>query len=103
MRRDQDQVRPQDLDGLPVFDLTDQNDWMECVEGMVRIRSRRKRYRAYTGNLEPLLQDDLVIKILERTNGDSWREEHLGIPGRRAAVGGRNTQRTPAGGLGATR
>jgi hypothetical protein len=36
IRREQDQVRRQDLEDLPVFHLSDQNDWMEDVEGMVR-------------------------------------------------------------------
>jgi hypothetical protein len=64
-----------------VFDLSDQNNWIEDVEGMVRIRAPGKRYRTYTDNLEPLFQNDLLIKTSDRTNGDSWPEQHLGIPG----------------------
>jgi hypothetical protein len=81
IRRDQEAVRPKDLEDLPVFDLSDQSDWMEDVEGMVRIRAPGRRCRTCTDNLEPLFQNDLLIKTLERTNGDSWLEEHLGIPG----------------------
>jgi hypothetical protein len=79
--REQDQLRPQDLEELPVFDPSDQDDWIEDVEGMVRIRSLGGRHRICTGNLEPPLQNDLLVKILERTNGDSWLAEHLGIQG----------------------
>jgi hypothetical protein len=31
--------------------------------------------------MEPLFQKDLLIRIFERTNGDSWLEEHQGIRG----------------------
>jgi hypothetical protein len=39
MRRDQDQVSPPDLKGLPEADLSDQNDRIENVEGELRIRA----------------------------------------------------------------
>jgi hypothetical protein len=81
VRREQDQLGPQDLEELPVFDLSDQDDWIEDVEGMVRIRAPGKRYRIHMDNLEPLLQNDLLVQILERTSGDSWLAEHLGIRG----------------------
>jgi hypothetical protein len=32
MRRRLDQLRPEDLEDLPVFDLSDQNDWIGDVE-----------------------------------------------------------------------
>jgi hypothetical protein len=39
-RSEHDQLGPEDLGDLPVFDLGDQNDWMEYVEGMLRARAR---------------------------------------------------------------
>jgi hypothetical protein len=90
IRRDQDQLRSQDLAALPVFDLSDQDDWIEDVEGVVRIRAPGGRYRICRGDPEPLLQNDLLVKILERTNGDSWLAEHWEYREVRAAVDGRN-------------
>jgi hypothetical protein len=34
------QLRPQYLEALPVFDHGDQNEWMEDVGAMARIRAR---------------------------------------------------------------
>jgi hypothetical protein len=86
-----------------VFDLSDQNDWIEDVEGMARIGAPGRRYRTYRDKMEHLFQNDLLIKILEGTNGDSRLEEHLGIPGSRSRRWRTRHKRTHAGGLGATR
>jgi hypothetical protein len=50
-RREQDPFRPQDLE-VPLFDLSDQNDWIEDAEAMVRISAPGRGYGAYTDNRE---------------------------------------------------
>jgi hypothetical protein len=91
------------LEGPPVFGLSDQNDWMGDAEGMQRIGARARSYRAYTDNLEPLFQNDSLVKIFERTNGDSWLEGNLGAPGSTSRRCRAKDMRDPRWGRGATR
>jgi hypothetical protein len=54
IRQEQNRLMIQDLEGMPVFDLTEELDWL-CEFGMMdRIPSPRRRYEQYSEDLEPL-------------------------------------------------
>ena len=80
IREEQDKIAPEYMETVPVFDQSEEQEWMTEVQQMRRIKSPSRKYRHYTDDLEMLFQGDLLSRILGERNGDQWLEEHLGIP-----------------------
>jgi hypothetical protein len=80
IRKEQLLMTPEYLETLPMFDETEEMEWLRDMNQLVRIRDPAKRRRKYTDDLEPLFQNDLLGRILAAVNGDTWLERRLGIP-----------------------
>jgi transposase len=80
IRREQNRLRIQDLEGMPVFDLTEELDWLQGFGVMDRIPSPRRPYKQYSEDLEPLFQNGLITRPVALPNGSRWTAGRLGIP-----------------------
>jgi hypothetical protein len=68
------------LEILPMFDETEEMEWLRDMNQLIRIRYQAKGWRSYTDDLEPLFQNDLLGRILAAVNGNTWLERRLAIP-----------------------
>jgi transposase len=73
-------VTTEQLEEMPMFDLTEDLEWLQDWQAIHRVPSPHRRYRNYSDDLEPLFQNNLSGRMMTRPNGASWIASHLGIP-----------------------
>jgi hypothetical protein len=64
-------MTPEYLENLPMFDETEEVEWLRDMNQLIRIRDPAKKRRTYTDDLEPLFQNDLLGRVLVAVNGDT--------------------------------
>jgi hypothetical protein len=65
-------LTPLDLEALPVFDQTEETEWFGEVLAMHRIRDPVHKHRRYTDDLEPLFQNNMLMRRLNQGDGPEW-------------------------------
>jgi hypothetical protein len=80
IREEQLLMTPEYLENLPMFNETEEMEWLRDMGQLVRISEPAKGRRTYTDDLEPLFQNDPLGRYLAAVNGETWLERRLGIP-----------------------
>ena len=80
IREEQTRITAQELEDMEVFDWTEDLEWMQEYQTVYRIPSPRRKYRNHADEWERLFQNGLATRLMVRTNGARWIEDHLGIP-----------------------
>jgi hypothetical protein len=70
--QDQNGLRMQDLEGMPVFDLTEDVEWLEEFGIMEGVASPRRRYANHAEEPEPLFQNGQITRLEARPDGTRW-------------------------------
>ena len=80
IREEDNALTTQQLEEMPVFDWTEENEYLQEIMELHPVPSPRRKYRNCADDLEPLFQNHLISRLVSRPNGYRWLECHLGIP-----------------------